>query len=248
MTEPTPKNGTDKLAEALAKAQGEMKNAPLNKINPHFKSKYADLAAIRDATIPTLSKNGLAIIQYTKLVNDNNKLVLVTRLLHNTGQYIESEYPLPVNVEKPQQMGSAFTYAKRYSWAAMVGISADEDDDAIAAQANSASAPTKEKKSTDSNWHGPLKKMALKDALETLKRDIRACTTITEVNDTVKAAKSIIDQTREDLPHWFSNVDAEQPGVKEIAEMVRAQIRQEQERQDSYNMPDADNPQSYLDA
>ena len=52
-----------KLAEALAAAQGEMKNAPLNKVNPHFKSKFADLASIRDASTPALSKHGIAVTQ-----------------------------------------------------------------------------------------------------------------------------------------------------------------------------------------
>lgn len=120
------------LADALAKAQGEMKNAPLNKTNPHFKSKYADLAAIRDATIPALSKHGLSIVQYTKL--REGALVLFTRLQHTSGEFIEGEYPIPNNPDKPQVMGSAQTYAKRYSWAAMCGIAADEDDDGNGAQ------------------------------------------------------------------------------------------------------------------
>jgi hypothetical protein len=121
----------DKLAPALAKAQGEMSNAHLNKVNPHFKSKFADLASIRDATIPALAKNGLSIVQFTKMHGE--ALILHTRLLHTSGQYIEGEYPMPVAIDKPQVMGSAFTYAKRYSWSAICGIAADEDDDANAA-------------------------------------------------------------------------------------------------------------------
>jgi hypothetical protein len=53
-------NAGNALAAALAKAQGEMKNAGLNKVNPHFKSKYADLPTIRDAVTGVLSKHGLA--------------------------------------------------------------------------------------------------------------------------------------------------------------------------------------------
>jgi len=122
----------NELADALAKAQSEMNNAPLNKTNPHFKSKYADLASIRDAVIPALSKHGLALMQYT--VNTDAGLALRTRLAHSSGQWIEGEYPLPVVLDKPQAMGSALTYAKRYGMATMVGISVDEDDDANAAQ------------------------------------------------------------------------------------------------------------------
>lgn len=124
-------NPIDKFAEALAKAQGEMKNAVLNKVNPHFKSRYADLAAVRDATIPVLSAHGLAIVQYTAL--SDLGLTLKTRIMHVSGQYMESEYPLPIAADKPQVMASAMTYARRYCWTAMCGISSEDDDDAESA-------------------------------------------------------------------------------------------------------------------
>ena len=117
------------LAKALAAAQGEMKNAKLNKVNPHFKSRYADLAEIRDTVTPALSRNGLSVAQGTDMTESG--LVVVTRLMHLSGQWIESRYPIAI--DKPQAMGSAYTYAKRYSLAAICCISSDEDDDANAA-------------------------------------------------------------------------------------------------------------------
>jgi hypothetical protein len=118
----------DQLATALASAQAEMKNAPLNKINPHFKNKYADLAAIRDATLPALNKHGLSIWQGTEMSADG--FFLITRLIHKSGQSLASVYPLPLATDKPQMIGSALTYARRYAWAAACGITADDDDDA----------------------------------------------------------------------------------------------------------------------
>jgi len=115
------------LAAALAAAQGMMENAVMNRVNPHFKSKYADLAAIFDAARKPLSANGLAIVQ---TIGDG---VLHTRLLHTSGQWIASEHPLPMS-GKPQEIGSALTYARRYSLSALIGIAADEDDDANAAE------------------------------------------------------------------------------------------------------------------
>jgi hypothetical protein len=115
------------LAAALAKAQGMMDNAVMNRINPHFKSKYADLAAIFDAARKPLSANGLAIVQ---TIGDG---VLHTRLLHTSGQWIASEHPLPMS-GRPQEIGSALTYARRYSLSALIGIAADEDDDATGAE------------------------------------------------------------------------------------------------------------------
>lgn len=116
------------------KAQAELKNASLNKINPHFRSKYADLAEIRDTVMPTLTKHGLGIIQFTRVTDLG--FFLVTRLIHTSGQFIEGEFPLPVDVNKPQSLGSAITYARRYGLSAICGITADEDDDGNAAQEN----------------------------------------------------------------------------------------------------------------
>ena len=111
-----------------------MKNASLNKINPHFHSKYADLAEIRDTVMPTLTKHGFAVVQFTQV--SATGFYLVTRLLHESGEYLDSRYPLPEDVTKPQAMGSAITYARRYMLAAMCGIAAEEDDDGNAAQKN----------------------------------------------------------------------------------------------------------------
>lgn len=122
----------NELTTALSLAQGEMQNAPLNKTNPHFRSKYADLAAIRDATLPPLTKHGLSIYQATQI--DGDFFLLVTRLAHKSGQWIESVYPVPMAMDKPQVMGSALTYARRYSWASICGVASEEDDDANAAQ------------------------------------------------------------------------------------------------------------------
>lgn len=123
----------DALSEALAAAQGEMKNAVLNRVNPHFKNRYADLAAIRDAVVPALSKHGVAVTQFTDFRDGNS--VLVTRLMHKSGQWIEGAYPLTQQTN-PQAMGSQLTYARRYTLSAITGISADEDDDAEIATAN----------------------------------------------------------------------------------------------------------------
>lgn len=130
------------LAKAMAAAQKKLKNAPLNKTNPHFKSKYADLAGIRDATAPILAEHGLSISQFTTV--DGETLVLCTRLLHESGQWMQGEYPLPMVLDKPQSMGSALTYARRYAWSAACGIAAEDDDDGNAAQNSGAKATAKQ--------------------------------------------------------------------------------------------------------
>lgn len=123
-------------------AHAEMKNAVLNKINPHFKSKYADLTAVREATTPALKKYGLAIIQYPTL--NGEQFVLISRLIHRSGYVInESFFPLASN-GTPQQVGSQITYARRYTWASLCGIAADEDDDANEGNGVGSIVPTKD--------------------------------------------------------------------------------------------------------
>lgn len=119
-----------KLADALAKAQGEMEGASKDSTNPHFKSKYADLAAVREACKP-LSKHGIAHLQPTKA--DGAKVTVTTMLIHSSGEWIAEDLTLTAGQATPQAVGSAITYGRRYGLAAMVGI-APEDDDGEAAE------------------------------------------------------------------------------------------------------------------
>jgi ERF superfamily len=117
-----------KLFEALAKAQGQIQCALKDKKNPYFKSSYADLTSVWEACKPALSENGLAVIQTvegTKL-----DMFLVTWLGHSSGEWMKSKLPLIMIKQDPQSLGSALTYARRYSLSAMVGVCADDDDDA----------------------------------------------------------------------------------------------------------------------
>lgn len=129
----------NEIATALAKAQGAMKNATLNKVNPHFKSKYADLAGIRDAVTPALTANGISVVQ-TLQGSANEHPSVLTRLQHSSGQWIESACPI-LGATDMQKMGSAITYARRYSLSAICGIAADEDDDGNAASQTPANRP-----------------------------------------------------------------------------------------------------------
>lgn len=115
------------LVSALSKAQGKMKPATFNKINPHFKNRYADFTSCMDAARSPLSENGLSILQYCEHYNE--KLTLVTMLAHTSGQWIKSYFPLNPTKMDSQSIGSAMTYAKRYSLSAMLGIVSDEEDD-----------------------------------------------------------------------------------------------------------------------
>jgi hypothetical protein len=118
------------LALALSKVQSQIKGAVKDSINPFFKSTYADLESSWDACREALAVNEFAICQRVGTAEGSGATVLITTLLHSSGQWIEGSYPIKPTKDDPQSFGSAVTYARRYSLQAMVGICAVEDDDA----------------------------------------------------------------------------------------------------------------------
>ncbi|MGE7545040.1 ERF family protein [Sporosarcina newyorkensis] len=117
-----------KLAGALSSFQSEVKQPLKDKTNPFFKSKYVPLENVVEVITETASKHGLSFLQYP--VNQENKIGVVTMLMHNSGEFIETEpiFVLPPKTDA-QGAGSVITYLKRYSLAAVFGITSDVDDD-----------------------------------------------------------------------------------------------------------------------
>lgn len=114
------------LAAALAAAQSEIKGAVKDAENPFFKSSYADLASVWDACRGPLTKNGLCVIQ-TSEAHDGRTLI-VTTLAHKSGQWIRGYMPVVAMKPDPQSLGSAITYARRYSLAAICSVPQIDDD------------------------------------------------------------------------------------------------------------------------
>lgn len=119
------------ISSALVKAQKAFGPALKSSTNPHFKSKYADLAAVVEAVIDALNSNGIAMIQRT--TPDDRGVSVETVFIHESGEQITSGIlHVPASKQDPQGYGSALTYARRYSLMAACGI-APEDDDGNAA-------------------------------------------------------------------------------------------------------------------
>ena len=117
----------DKLAEALAKAQSEIKGALASSVNPFFKSNYADLDTVIKSCFPQLTKNGLSIIQGNDTC-EKGSFYVTTMLLHSSGQWIKSKLKMPITKPDAQGVGATITYARRFSLSAMVGIAQTDDD------------------------------------------------------------------------------------------------------------------------
>ena len=116
----------DKLAVALVKAQKEMKGAKKDSENPFFKSQYADLGSVWKACHEALTDNGFSVVQNG--VHHDGLFFLRTTLIHSSGQSLSGEYLIKPTKDDPQGYGSAWTYARRYSLAAMVGVISEDDD------------------------------------------------------------------------------------------------------------------------
>jgi hypothetical protein len=114
------------LAKALIDFQGRVQKIKKDAKNPFFKSNYASLSNIQDAISQPLVESGLAYSQMPSGVNG-----LTTILIHaESGEYLMESFIMPVSKPNdPQAVGSAITYAKRYSLSGVLGLNIDDDDD-----------------------------------------------------------------------------------------------------------------------
>ena len=178
------------LATAMAKAQAEIKAALKDSKNPHFKSSYADLTSVWDACRTALTKNGLSVVQIPGF--DANDVWLETMILHSSGESLSGRYPLRPSQQTPQGYGSALTYARRYSLAAMVGVVADEDDDGNAAsQRGNYEPPARPALKVEDKTH------AAKSYVDEAIKAIGTLTDATGLNAWVEANKSKLERLRD---------------------------------------------------
>lgn len=132
---------TNELALALCLAQGQMGGAVKDSSNPFFKSSYADLTSVIKAIKQPFADNGLSYTQFP--VSSDIGVGVATRLMHVSGQWVESEFVLPIVKQDPQAAGSAITYARRYALQSIAGIPT-ADDDAESAMLRSEQTKTQE--------------------------------------------------------------------------------------------------------
>lgn len=122
-----------KLVEALSKARADFHPVKKESENPYFKSSYADLATLIEATHEGLSKNGLVVIQSPGRLSEANRIEITTILAHSSGESLSSVLEMPVTKVDAQGLGSAITYGRRYAYQAILNVAGDVDDDGNAA-------------------------------------------------------------------------------------------------------------------
>jgi len=122
-----------KLAAALVKANAEVQHAIKDSKNPHYRSDYASLASVLDTIKPVYAAHGLAIMQMPGF--GEGHATLDSMIVHESGEWVRSTAGAPLPKQDPQGVGSALTYLRRYSLAAIAGIHQEDDDGNAAARA-----------------------------------------------------------------------------------------------------------------
>jgi hypothetical protein len=121
-----------KIAAAFVKAQMQFGKALKTSVNPHFKSKYADLSSCIDAVVGALNANGIGLMQRTYECKDG--VMVETIFVHESGEVIECGLlHVPASKHDAMGYGSALSYARRYSLLTASGLAPSDDDDGVAA-------------------------------------------------------------------------------------------------------------------
>lgn len=182
-------NKKDNLATALHKFRAELVQPKKDAVNPYFKSKYATLDSVVSSIDTAAEVAGLTYVQMTDYID--GAFVLVTTIMHKSGESVQGKYILPAT-GKPQEIGSALTYARRYALSAAFGIVADEDD--------------------DGNTAAPVIKQATDEQnkmFANFRATIKACESKEAVDSFIAAAKGNMAKLPEDLKAELRHVISE---------------------------------------
>lgn len=213
----------NELATALSKAQGKIEGAPKDSDNPFFKSKYADLGNVITAMRKPFSDNQLSVHQGPRGVN--GEIHLVTRIMHSSGQWIEDEgWPLILDKQNMQGLGSACTYARRYGLMAAAGIAPEDDDGNEATRGTEKKGVPYETKAD--LWGGPLGKTAFNNAMKVFVSELKSCGDADQLLAFLNTEESIalISQCINDKPSWYYGTDSDVVGLEEQISTRKAKL------------------------
>ncbi len=217
------------LSSSLVRALAEIGGAAKDKVNPHFKSKYADLASVVDAIKPILAKHGLAFTQGTE-PSEGGVVVETFVWSADSEPHSLGKLYVPANKQDAQGFGSALTYARRYSLMTAFGVPAEDDDGnaaAASARANPRTGETPPEKRVPLD--GPYtSKTALWAAVKAFDRTVRGIGDHAELIaflDT-QDAKDLIEQCKRDAPGLWSE------GIPDVPEFVPLEILVAQQKRD----------------
>jgi len=219
------------IIKALCKVQEEIVNPPKNAENPFFRSKYATLSTILNLVRPLLSKNGLFLYQNTG--NNEDHIYVETKLLHISGEKIESDKLfLRPDKKTPQGIGSAITYGRRYQLATMLGICDQDDDDGNAAEntektqpkSNGSQPKNTSKSSQPKSSKNPEQPKRQPKSLNNSEIDVNELAKLRENNGTIDAVCGTLEVRKKKLTK--KNIILEAQNLLDDDSILQAQFNQ----------------------
>lgn len=193
-----------KLAEALAKAQGEMKPVVRDKtadIRPKDKAsysyKYADLADVLEACRPQLAKNGIAVVQ-SPYRGDDGSLGIVTTLAHTSGEWMRGGLAHSMDLKKWQDMGAGLTFLRRYCLSAMAGVASEDDTDAADLKGKRPPRPKREEE--------PPPEQTTPAKVEEVLEAVNTAATPESVDKTLSVFTSRVQWLHDHHPHFYESI------------------------------------------
>jgi hypothetical protein len=198
------------LSASLVKAFAEIEGATKSAENPHFRSKYADLASVIAAIKPALVNNSLSFEQHMQPSEDG--IIVETVVRHASGETASfGSLYVPANKRDAQGFGSASSYARRYALLTAFGVPTEDDDGNAASRGTTASLPAtnghqaRQAEARDAPFpQGPCKnKTELKAKGRDLWADVMACEDKSALDALLISHKPLIDQLKEGLPQWW---------------------------------------------
>jgi hypothetical protein len=191
------------LTGAILKVQGAVDSVKKDKVNPHFKNRYATLENVIDTARPALQEAGIAFVQAPGQVLDGS-VEVTTMLVHESGEWMRSTLHVPLGKRDAQGVGSAITYGCRYSLMAMLGLPPTDDDDGHAASApHKSEPPRKANGKPEVGWRedGTRTSHSLKQDKDwpEFEREVLEARSVTELTKIAFAWSALADKK-----HWNS--------------------------------------------
>jgi hypothetical protein len=204
------------LATALCAFQASVEAISKDSVNPFFKSKYASLSTIIEETRDLLAKNGLSYAQFpTSSLGQTDGVRLATILMHSSGEWIADEFPVSPVDNKPQSVGSAITYARRYALQSILGLQVDDDDGNAASQPKVA--PSAPQRAT-----GASKPASVKDAEPKVVKEGKQKADIKKLCDTLSEVPLLSKEEYEEFVQKATGLKLAPENYGTIIERLRA--------------------------
>jgi hypothetical protein len=225
------------MSADLVKALAEIEGATKDKVNPHFKSKYADIGSVIDAIKPVLAKHNLAF--YQRPQPSEGGALVQTMLRHTSGGEVDlGTLYVPANKNDAQGFGSALTYARRYALMTAFGVPAEDDDGNAAARSSAnpttGETPPAKRVKLDGPYTCPTQLMtAAREFVRTLNGigDLGEFVAWKQTQD----VKEFVNQLRRDMPDWWHG------GPSVPADFVPLEILVSQKKRDLEQLEEANN-------